>query len=306
MYQGVFLNLDKSTDRKSYLNKHLEQIGLQEYFTRYQAFDADSPLLHSHPSTNITDTEKACYSTHTQAMQDYCNHNKHLHIVEDDVEMHSDTGKILHHLFCENNFNDFDIIFTGVSFWNTSRQILETNILNTKEDYTLFSLNRDLFFSGLYSYIIHKDKIEKIATLCKEHQFQFSIDLLIRNLIISNQLKAYCILPTIAMPSFLFPSTIDSTQTNRYHLEGIAGHSFNNDYAKLLHRLFFRGESFRSIYGDFIAFFERNNAVMPKISNQATIHNLFLIMSKNHLLNRKGASEILSLYPAPIKVIKIT
>ena len=176
-------------------------------------------------------------------MQDYCNCNKHLHIIKDDAKMHSDTGKILHQLFCENNFNDFGIIFAGVSFWTTSRQILETNILNTKPDYTLFSLNRDLFFSGLHSSrpssIIHKEKIEKIATLCKKYQLQISIDLLIRNLITSNQLKAYCILPTIAMPSLLFSSTIDSKQTNRYRIEGVVEHSFNNDYVKLLHRLFF-------------------------------------------------------------------
>ena len=282
IYHGTYINLAQSTDRRAYIQAHLQELGLAPYFSRFEAIDGS---VYAQPATKhkLTNREKACFKSHTLAMERCQHDDKHLHIIEDDTMMHADTKKTLHHCLCENGFDDFDIIFCGLSIWDLSAKLYERSEQKANTSYKLLDLGETLNYAGLYSYIINKNSIQKILAILYKHKFVNSIDLVLRYFTENKVLRAYCLMPMLAKPNYHFASTIDPINSDRTKQHNLSERAFSHAHFKYLTDLFYKGEKLENVYHKIVASLQNQGIHTDALINAPSIANLMALLLKNGL-----------------------
>ena len=296
-YQGIYINLERSKDRNAYIQAHLQELELAPYFKRFEAIDGS---LYAPPTSKhkLTNREKACFKSHLLAIEKHEHLGKHLHIVEDDTIMHLDTKKTLYHCLCEVHFDDFDIIFCGTTMWDLSAQLYDSCMQTNKFDYQLFDLGKPLNYSGLHSYLIHKNSIHKILKLLKKHKFTNSIDLVLRYFIENKVLKAYCIMPMLAKPNCDFVSNIDPLGSDRNPQHNLGQRAFLHEHFAHLYDLFYKGAKLEDIYHKIVASLHKQGVCTENTTNTPSILDLMAFLLK-HSLAILGQHHNITLLPDP-------
>ena len=85
-YHGLYINLDRSTERRDAMEKQLDRLGLSSFYARFPAIDGAS--LNS-PRSAIKQGENGCFQSHYRALLSARPRGKFVHMLEDDALLSS-------------------------------------------------------------------------------------------------------------------------------------------------------------------------------------------------------------------------
>jgi GR25 family glycosyltransferase involved in LPS biosynthesis len=108
-YKGLFINLDRSPDRRVKMESQLRKFNLQHRYSRFPAVDGQT--LARTPG-NITAAEYACFRSHCGALESAKAELGTIHILEDDVILSPQIEQIVGAFDSSGLLDPYDLIFT--------------------------------------------------------------------------------------------------------------------------------------------------------------------------------------------------
>jgi hypothetical protein len=204
MYQGVFLNLARSEDRRTAMQRQLKAVGASDRYERFEAVEGRT--IAGDYVTKLDPGALGLWITHERLAAAYKNGEKHLHIVEDDVVFAKNAVHVIDAAlqYADAKLKAWDILYTDIFipitaevFKLLAKKVQAFRDANCHEVIDL----EPFYFASASSLVINKASIGKYGELIKgKWSHGFAIDILIRKLVRRKLLKAYLITP--------FPTTI--------------------------------------------------------------------------------------------------
>lgn len=215
MYKGFYINLEKSKDRNTLIQKNLKQLKIEKKYERVEGINGKE--IYQNYETKLNPGSLGCWLSHEKILEENIGSDKHIHILEDDALLSPAVPKMFNNL----NLNiEWDIIFTDVYFSLLS----PNNFFKLFEKYKLFKEKNQISLMSLYgipfnaatSYLVNKNSIEKLNKLLgKNYSGSIKHDTAINNLVQQKKLKAYVTVPFIStITSLNSNSTINETEHN--------------------------------------------------------------------------------------------
>jgi hypothetical protein len=106
-YTGIYINLDRSIERRAAMEAELARHGLGDRYRRFPAADGNILGL----PTSLTDSEMGCFTSHYLVVRDNRDCPTHLHVVEDDAMFSRLTDRMIRHVVSSNLMGRYDILF---------------------------------------------------------------------------------------------------------------------------------------------------------------------------------------------------
>ena len=106
-YRGIFINLDRSTERRAHIEEQLEKLNLRDRYSRFPAIDAEQLGDRARP---IRREEEACFRSHHEALIVARQFGCPVHIIEDDTVFAQQFEAIV--WMASGLFSQYDIVFT--------------------------------------------------------------------------------------------------------------------------------------------------------------------------------------------------
>jgi len=266
-YRGFYVNLDKSLDRRIFIEHELRQNGVLERYTRVPAIDGSQ--LQMPTNSKLTKAEIACRTSHINILRDNATLDKHIHIIEDDIELSSHHHKLLEGFFAQNQ--SWDILFTGLQIPLVPKQItfitdLYEKLHTQKHPQNAFFNMRDFLFVGAFSYIINKKSIGKFLKIYEQADANSPIDFIFREYIcFRKELKGYCAFPFGVKHAGVFDTTM-----------GERKFELTYEYQYLFQKAFFYGTSLQQTYKDIAKYAKSIGYTIQ--DNTVTIKNIYQIL----------------------------
>src|SRR5262245_51114169 len=110
-YLGLYVNLDRSAERRAAMEKQLDRFGLSSIYARFPALDGAA--LNSARST-IKPGENGCFQSHYRALMSVRGRGKCVHMVEDDALLSESVRPVIEQAIAQNVFDQFDVVFTDI------------------------------------------------------------------------------------------------------------------------------------------------------------------------------------------------
>jgi GR25 family glycosyltransferase involved in LPS biosynthesis len=201
-YHGIFINLERSVDRRLRLEAQLRRFNLQERYSRFTAFDG-------HASTDavgtVTTSEHACFRSHYMALESASSKGATVHIMEDDVELTPQLEQIICSFDNGGSFDDFDIVFTdtGVAL-NTElvqyyKSLFDAYRRGQPPKVGVIDIN-ERYLWGSESYLVPSRAVNKVLSILRnglDAGPQLPVDIFLRQEAHAGRLRLGCIFPFI-------------------------------------------------------------------------------------------------------------
>jgi GR25 family glycosyltransferase involved in LPS biosynthesis len=206
MFRGVFLNLERNTQRRDTLLQHLAAIGAANRYERWEAVDGRA-AKESH-ATTLDAGNLGLWLSHENLLEARTTPDHHLHILEDDAILARNLVPVLDDLLglLDQSVPSWDMLFTDVML--TPSTDLFRNILPQMKEfsrsrrYVVWELG-PIDFAGTTSFVLKKSSIEKYLDLISgKWALGIPIDLFIRNLVREQKLNACITVPFITSISY--------------------------------------------------------------------------------------------------------
>ncbi len=108
LYTGLYINLDRSTERRRRLEEQLAKFNLSGLYTRFEAVDG----LKTAARGGLQPGEVGCFHSHYRALMKGGKNGLPVHILEDDILLSQYLDFAARKLVSSNFFGPFDIVFT--------------------------------------------------------------------------------------------------------------------------------------------------------------------------------------------------
>ena len=218
-YQGYYINLDRSADRRRAIESQLQDLGLHGRYARFPAVDGralGSNAYQRKPG------EIGCYLSHLGALEAGRHHDTHLHVVEDDVLLGRSLERCLEAIIDQGLLADYDLVYTNtlVPFKPALvREYLRVHERAPRDaagrpiGCELFDL-RGKMYATHSSYLVNKHSVEKIVAHLRLHAaagMPMPVDIHLKNLVNEGALRAACTVP------FLTGIRLDDTLSTTIH-----------------------------------------------------------------------------------------
>jgi GR25 family glycosyltransferase involved in LPS biosynthesis len=205
MYQGFYVNMDKDVARRKMMEECLEKAGFAGKYTRFPAIDGNTITYgpDAVPGSSIL----GCTLSHLTILKDNPDPELHLHIVEDDVNLHPGVGRAFEAFVTQEHIQEWDVLMTDIFlppdiylFKYLHQKYQELAITGS----ITFLDIADFKFAGSTSYFVNKSSKHKILNLV-EHGFSVETpyDIRIRSLAEGRKLKVYVCFPFLSTLSAL-------------------------------------------------------------------------------------------------------
>jgi len=190
-----YINLDSAKKRKKFIKKEAKKIGIT--LNRVIPFSLqETKKIYKDYNTNITLPEASLFLTNEKIIKENIGSNEHILILEDDVKFSYYLNDVLN--LIENDFKE-DLLFLECSLNVLNLEYYK----NLKSLYTTLKENNHIqkieakkyFLAGANAVIYNKNSLNKISSLLHKHKLKTFYDLLLREFIQTNQLKANIIFP---------------------------------------------------------------------------------------------------------------
>ncbi len=199
-YHGLYINLDRSTERRAALEARLSGLGLAGRYARLPGIDGASLNL---PAGPLRPGEVGAFHSHTRSLERARGFGTAVHILEDDAILCEHTAPVIEDAIAAKFFDRFDILFTDM-FVSCHLGLLKS--LKASFDRVKPAPGRTLRFGDLQvldlagqnfacltSYVVGARALERVHALCVGELAAGSrlpVDLFIRNCVLSGQLRA--------------------------------------------------------------------------------------------------------------------
>jgi Glycosyltransferase family 25 (LPS biosynthesis protein) len=200
-YRGLFINLDRSADRRERMQAQLEKFNLQDRYSRFPAVDARTLTK----TGSISVGEYACFQSHYLALEKAKSAHATVHILEDDVELVPQLEIFVSSLEARGAFDRFDIIFTDVGVpyevWllRKYKKLFETFLAGQPPKLTVLDFNKDYRW-GFQSYLVPARSLDNVLSVLRRGLYagpDMPIDIFVRQAARAGRLRLGCIFPFI-------------------------------------------------------------------------------------------------------------
>lgn len=205
-YRGYYINLDRSQERREYMESELRRVGIYDHYERFSAVDGKALAEVRGP---LAAPEIGCFLSHSAVVDLPHGDEPFIHILEDKARLATTFDAVVTRLIDRGAFSQADLIFTDVMMVSPAVATLRKLWVALGEANNgpspLFRLI-DLpgfQFAGANSYFVNRGSIGKVRALLhrelgKASKPTIPIDLLYRREVNAGRLKAVCIFPFIS------------------------------------------------------------------------------------------------------------
>jgi GR25 family glycosyltransferase involved in LPS biosynthesis len=154
MYQGRFINLDRSPDRRAAMEAQLRKWGLSDRYMRFAAIDGE-------------DGQRACFRSHHAALEQ-ADANSPVHVLEDDALLSGYVPQVIDIITSNEMLDHFDIVFTETLVAPDVMEIRELKQLFDKHRADETFMVRDItqtYYCGASSYLVGPKCRDRIGRL---------------------------------------------------------------------------------------------------------------------------------------------
>jgi Glycosyltransferase family 25 (LPS biosynthesis protein) len=191
-HSGLYINLDRSSDRRERIEKNIASVGLSGVYRRFAAVDGSTKTARP----PLTPGELGCYLSHCEALTAASTSNGVTHIIEDDVRFSTRTPAVIATAIRAGLLDQFDIVFLDFivpfepAIWMRCRQQARAAHV------TILDITRSTF-AGSSSYLVSPRSAKKIKDICNRALCQQPrpIDLMIREQANAGSLRAGALIP---------------------------------------------------------------------------------------------------------------
>jgi GR25 family glycosyltransferase involved in LPS biosynthesis len=199
MYQGFYINLDRSLARREALLSRLKAANAD---TRYQRFaGTDGREVAHRYSTTLGPGKLGCWLSHANVLSAQRSSSVHLHVIEDDIVFCNDAFNLFDAIlkYADTQLKDWDLIFTDILFSLDIElfRVFSQGVMKHAETggYSFVDLKR-VFFCSTSSYFVNQRSISKMAALLADKWTAgVPFDIYVRDLVNAGSLRAYLTVP---------------------------------------------------------------------------------------------------------------
>jgi len=207
LYRGVYINLERSTERRARFESGLARLGLSSRYGRLAAVDG-----HSLPAgrSTVTPGQLGCFHSHARALEEARGRGVNIHVLEDDAIFSQHTEPAISDAIASGLLDRFDILFTdtlvdcNAGMLKTMKALFDktaasVNFPKRISDFHILDLARQNF-ACLTSYVVGVKSIDRILALYRRELAQgprVPVDLFIRDAVHAGKLRAACVFPFV-------------------------------------------------------------------------------------------------------------
>jgi GR25 family glycosyltransferase involved in LPS biosynthesis len=243
-YRGIFINLDRSVDRRTRLEAQLRKFNLEERYSRFSAFDG---YASAEVPGSITAGEHACFRSHYTALEGASSKGVTIHIMEDDVELSPQLEQIICSLDEGGALDNFDIVFTDMAvdldleLLRNYKKLFDTYWRRRPRKLSVIGINNQYRW-GSESYLVPSKAVSKVLSVLHgglEAGPQLPVDVFLRQEAHAGRLRLGCIFP--------FVTSIQFDEVGRSTLGHAQEHLDLREVFHLLRYFFFVGRDPKSL-----------------------------------------------------------
>lgn len=216
LYKGLYINLDRSGDRRRSIEEQLTRFNLAERYNRFAALEPKD----IGSSGAIQPGEAACFHSHYRALMQGASSGLPVHILEDDVLLSEYLDAAAQTIVASDFFGQFDVIFTD-TFVHTEvmllgfyKQAFDHALAGGRDamKFTVIDLaQRQL--ACMSSYFVAPRSVEKLVAILGDELARgpkMAIDFCLRLAAQENRIRVGCWFPfvTSIMLEYVTASTI--------------------------------------------------------------------------------------------------
>jgi hypothetical protein len=224
--RGVFLNLDRSVQRRRALEEQLSAIGLAGDYERFAALEGASCDRGGSP---LTPGEIGCFRSHMEVLRAHSGGTRHLHVVEDDVLFARRLPAVLAEIVASRALEQFDLVFldtvvpVSIDLVRNLKRFVDGQVRRDASGRAVHVAKFAVIdfggreFAGASSYLVRAGSIGRIASLLEAEAASgpsTPVDLFYSRLAASGALRAAFVLPfaTAVQPSTATATTIEGRE----------------------------------------------------------------------------------------------
>src|SRR5437762_2779804 len=226
-YLGLFINLDRSEQRRANIEAQIARFGLQQNYQRFPAADGNVLKL---PNPRLQNSEMGCFTSHYLVLKANLGCPHHLHIIEDDVIFSALTGELVPDIcqLLDGALSEYDIVCTDV-FINSMdfrhyKKLYDAAVKRDEKGqitdikFQVLDL-RNKNFACTPSSVVNKKSIRKLHDLCEKFLWggpTLPIDLFYRGLCDAGLIRIGCLFPFVT--SLNLDQVTETTIGGRYDM----------------------------------------------------------------------------------------
>ncbi len=206
-YKGVYINLDRSEDRRAAMGQQIARYGLGG---QYQRMPAAAGNILDIP-TSLSEGEIGCLTSHYLVWKRFADPECHLHIVEDDVQFSGVMHSAINEISASTIIDNYDVIFLdttispfrtgGMHFLRDALQNFDKAVTRDDRGAAVKVLRLRLspyYQSGATSYLVNRRSAAKLVSMFEKScsgTIAEPIDIMIRRRGAMGELRIGCIFP---------------------------------------------------------------------------------------------------------------
>ncbi len=210
-YQGYYINLDSSLDRRQTMEEHLYDVNLKESFERFNALRPSSDKeLYGLKTAGELGIWLSILSLLKKISLE--NDDGFVHIIEDDFRFNNKILKRLYEILEILGKTDEDIFFLDYMINLPLLNLINLHLRNKKEfgeEKEIFYPARDYYFSCMSSFLIKKTSVKflfeiltRVYLNLKYYKKLIPIDMALKRLLRNGVLKGSIVVPPLGAPDW--------------------------------------------------------------------------------------------------------
>ena len=197
---SYYINLDNAQERRKLLEKNFYQTHPSNtYLERVAAVNVND-VIKRKVAGRLSDREKACYLSHTLALEKSLENQEHVFILEDDTFFGQHSQRLILESLASIAGMEWDVLYADIGLTNPGDM---TNFFTLKKELVDQSRStwrvlklEQIAYVGASAYIVNSKSKQKIAHyLCNQTCLDIPFDLELRRLVWEKQIHAHVIFP---------------------------------------------------------------------------------------------------------------
>lgn len=201
-YRGLYINLDRSTDRRGEMERQFAALGLADRYRRFAALEGGAPGAAS--GAALAPGEVGCFRSHVAALESARDERRFVHVVEDDILVSRDLAPYLDEAIGAGRLDGFDVLLTDMYVSCDLRLIkmLASKYAEAMETgrprFSIMNLGKLRSFASMTSYLVNPAAIARLLDLYRREMAagpRQPVDLFLRDQVAAGALRAGCVFP---------------------------------------------------------------------------------------------------------------
>jgi GR25 family glycosyltransferase involved in LPS biosynthesis len=206
-YHGLYINLDRSEERRRNMESQLAACELQDFYARFPAVDGKTLAPSASP---LKPGEVGVFLSHHHALAQASRSGQCVHILEDDALLTPHLRPVIEDAVALNLFDHYDLVFTDsvvnchLGLMKNLRVLFESVRIPENGLLRLSNLKRmdlaQVFFASFQSYIVGAKSIPRVLALYEQeiaNGIKTPVDMFIQQQVLGGKLRAACLFPFI-------------------------------------------------------------------------------------------------------------